>query len=64
VAARLARGPSEALAVTKRSLDEEAAMDLASALEAEARAQARCMESQNFREAYEAFRGKRAPRFV
>lgn len=64
VAARLARGPSEALAVTKRSLDEEAAMDLESALEAEARAQARCMESPNFREAYEAFRGKRAPRFV
>jgi enoyl-CoA hydratase/carnithine racemase len=64
VAARLARGPSEALAVTKRSLDEEAAMDLESALESEARAQARCMESPNFREAYEAFRGKRAPRFV
>jgi enoyl-CoA hydratase/carnithine racemase len=64
VAARLARGPSDALAVTKRSLDREASMDLDSALDAEARAQARLMESPNFREAYEAFRGKRAPRFV
>ena len=64
VAARLARGPAEALAVTKRSLDEEASMDLEAALEAEARAQALCMQSPNFREAYEAFRGKRAPRFV
>ncbi len=64
LAKRLARGPSEALGVTKESLDREASLDLPSALEAEARAQARCMQSQNFREAYEAFRGKRAPRFV
>jgi enoyl-CoA hydratase/carnithine racemase len=63
LAARLARGPSEALAVTKRALEEEAAMDLAHALAAEARAQAACMQSASFREAYEAFVTKRAPRF-
>jgi enoyl-CoA hydratase/carnithine racemase len=63
LAERLARGPSEGLAVTKQSLDREAALDLAAALEAEAEAQARCMQSPNFRAAYEAFRAKRQPRF-
>ncbi len=63
-AERLARGPSEALAVTKKSLEREASLDLSAALEAEAEAQARCMQSPNFREAYEAFRAKRKPRFV
>jgi enoyl-CoA hydratase/carnithine racemase len=62
-AARLARGPSMALGVTKESLNQEAAMDLVSALEAEARAQAACMQKPNFREAYEAFRAKRDARF-
>jgi enoyl-CoA hydratase/carnithine racemase len=63
LAERLARGPSEALSVTKQALDQEAMMDLASALEFEARAQADCMRNPNFREAYEAFRAKREPRF-
>ncbi|MGH7565489.1 MAG: enoyl-CoA hydratase family protein [Gemmatimonadota bacterium] len=63
LAERLARGPSGALAVTKRALEEEAAMGLADALESEARAQAACMESPNFREAYEAFVAKRSARF-
>ncbi len=63
VAVRLARGPSEALGVTKQALNEEAAMDLVSAIEWEARAQAACMQHSNFREAYEAFRAKREPRF-
>lgn len=62
-AERLARGPSEALAVTKDALNREAAMDLTAALEAEAEAQARCMLHPNFREAYEAFRAKRDARF-
>ena len=39
-------------------------MDLASALEAEAQAQAECMRSPNFREAYDAFKTKREPKFV
>jgi enoyl-CoA hydratase/carnithine racemase len=63
VAVRVARGPSVALGVTKQALNEEASMDLASAIEWEARAQADCMRLPNFREAYEAFRAKREPRF-
>jgi enoyl-CoA hydratase/carnithine racemase len=63
IAARLARGPSVALGVTKQALNQEAAMDLVSALEAEAQAQAACMQNPTFREAYEAFRAKRDPKF-
>jgi enoyl-CoA hydratase/carnithine racemase len=63
VACRLARGPSVAHGVTKRALNEEAAMDLVAAIEWEAKAQAACMQNPNFREAYEAFRAKREPRF-
>ena len=63
VAHRLARGPSEALGVTKEALNREAAMELAAAIEYEARVQAECMGHPNFREAYEAFRAKREPRF-
>jgi enoyl-CoA hydratase/carnithine racemase len=63
IAVRLARGPSLALGVTKQALDEEASMDLVAAIEREARVQAECMQNPNFREAYEAFRAKREPRF-
>ena len=63
LAARLARGPSVALGVTKQALNEEAAMDLVAAIEWEARVQADCMQHPNFREAYEAFRAKRDPKF-
>jgi enoyl-CoA hydratase/carnithine racemase len=62
-AEKLARGPSFALEITKDSLNREADMDLASALEAEAQIQASLMMHPDFREAYEAFRAKRAPRF-
>src|SRR2546422_125137 len=64
VAEQLARGPSYALGVTKDALNREAHMDLATALEAEAQAQAECMRSPNFREAYDAFKTKRQPKFV
>lgn len=64
LAARLARAPSEAMGVTKDALNREATMDLESALDFEARAQAECMRNPNFREAYEAFRAKRDPRFT
>lgn len=60
----LARGPSFALEITKDFLNREASMDLTGALEAEAQAQAVCMQNPNFREAYEAFVEKRPPRFV
>jgi enoyl-CoA hydratase/carnithine racemase len=63
VASALARGPSQAYGVTKQALNAEAAMDLVSAIEWEARAQAECMRHPNFREAYEAFRDRREPKF-
>src|ERR1041385_4812746 len=60
----LAYGPSVALGITKHALNREAHMDLSTALGAEAQAQAACMRSPNFREAYEAFKAKRTPQFV
>ena len=63
IAARLARGPSVALGVTKQALNEEAAMDLVAAIEWEAQVQAACMQHPNFREAHAAFRAKRDPVF-
>jgi enoyl-CoA hydratase/carnithine racemase len=63
VATRLARGPSASFGITKQALNEEASMDLVAAIEWEAQVQARCMQHPNFREAYEAFREKREPRF-
>jgi enoyl-CoA hydratase/carnithine racemase len=59
----LARGPSFALEITKEALNREAHMDLATALEAEAQIQAALMLHPDFKEAYEAFRDKRAARF-
>ncbi len=63
-AEQLAAGPSYALAITKDALNREASMDLVGALEAEAQAQAGCMEHPNFRESYDAFVAKREPRFT
>lgn len=62
-AERLARGPAFAIAKTKELLDREANMSLDAALECEAQAQAICMQHPDYREAYDAFVGKRAPRF-
>ena len=64
LAEKLARGPAPALAVTKRALDLESTLDLERALRFEADAQAELMEHPNFREAYEAFRAKREPKFL
>ena len=63
LAEKLAAGPTEALSVTKHALEAEWSMDLDAALEHESAVQARLMEHPNFREAYEAFRTKREPRF-
>ncbi len=63
LAERLARGPAFGLEVTKRLLLREAAMDVESALAAETEIQAACMLHPDFREAYEAFKAKREPRF-
>jgi enoyl-CoA hydratase/carnithine racemase len=60
---RLARGPAFAHTMTKQMLASERGMTLAAAIEAEAQAQAICMAHPDFREAYEANKQKRPPRF-
>ncbi len=63
LATRLAAGPAFAHSMTKRMLESEAHMDFRSAIEAEAQAQAICMQHPDFREAHEAFKNKREPKF-
>ncbi len=63
LAARLKEGPLYALGVTKELLNFEANVGLETALEMEAMAQARCMETPDFMEGYKAFLEKRPPRF-
>jgi enoyl-CoA hydratase/carnithine racemase len=64
LAEKLAHGPAAALAVTKRALEDEAQMSFEQALQYEAEVQAKLMEHPDYREAYEAFRVKRAPKFA
>jgi enoyl-CoA hydratase/carnithine racemase len=59
----LAAGPAFALAKTKEMLNRELFSSLDTALEAEALAQAICMQHPDYREAYEAFVAKRKARF-
>ena len=59
----IAAGPSVAHATTKRMLHEEWSMPLDAAIDAEARAQAACMQTRDFRRAYEAFVAKRTVEF-
>ena len=63
LADQLAKGPSIAHAVTKRQLDAEWHVSIEEAIEMEARAQAFCMETNDFRRAYEAFAAKQTPEF-
>lgn len=63
LAERLAGGPAFAIEMTKSLIDRELAMDVESALALEAEAQAICMEHPDYKEAYEAFIARRAPRF-
>ncbi|MEZ4251002.1 MAG: enoyl-CoA hydratase-related protein [Polyangiales bacterium] len=62
-ARKLAKGPAFAHAMTKRMLEYEAHVDFATAIEAEAQAQAICMQHPDFLEAHEAWKEKRAPRY-
>jgi enoyl-CoA hydratase/carnithine racemase len=62
-AARLKDGPLYALGVTKELFEYEANVNLETALEMEAAAQARCMETADFIEGYNAFIEKRPLRF-
>lgn len=63
-ARRLAEGPSLALSMTKRMINNEWNMDMTSALEAEAQAQALLMMGEDHRVFYEAFKKKTPPRFT
>jgi enoyl-CoA hydratase/carnithine racemase len=60
----LAAGPRFAHMMTKTMLRQEWAMGLEAAIEAEAQAQAICMQTEDFRIAFEAFAGKTRPVFV
>jgi enoyl-CoA hydratase/carnithine racemase len=64
LATSLAKGPAFAHAMTKRMLEYEAHVDFRTGIEAEAQAQALCMEHADFREAYDAWAEKREPRFA
>jgi enoyl-CoA hydratase/carnithine racemase len=59
----LRRGPTFAHAMTKKMLHQEWSMGLDEAIEAEAEAQAICMQTRDFRRAYEAFAAKSTPVF-
>ncbi len=63
MAERLAAGPTFAHAMTKKMLHHEWAMSIEEAIEAEAEAQAICMQTNDFRRAYEAFVNKEKPVF-
>ena len=61
---RLAKGPAFAHAMTKQMIESEHTMALGAAIEAEAQAQALCMQHPDFAEAHAAFKEARAPRFA
>jgi enoyl-CoA hydratase/carnithine racemase len=63
-ARKLAEGPTLAHMMTKTMLAQEWSMSLEQAIEAEAQAQAICMQTEDFRRAYEAFVAKQSPRFA
>ena len=63
LARELAHGPTFAHAMTKRMLHDEWSMGVAEAIDAEAVAQARCMETEDFARAYRAFAAKQTPAF-
>lgn len=63
LARELADGPTFANAMTKRMLDMEWAMSIESAIEAEAVAQALCMQTEDFSRAFHAFAAKQKPVF-
>jgi enoyl-CoA hydratase/carnithine racemase len=59
----IAQGPTFAHAMTKKMLHAEWAMTVDEAIDAEAEAQAVCMETQDFHRAYNAFVAKEKPKF-
>jgi enoyl-CoA hydratase/carnithine racemase len=63
LARRIASGPTFANSITKTQFSQEWAMSLDQAIEAEAQAQAICMQSKDFERAYRAFVAKGKPVF-
>ena len=63
MAQTLANGPTFAHAMTKTMLNQEWDMGLDQAIEAEAQAQAICMQTEDFARAYRAFADKKTPKF-
>jgi enoyl-CoA hydratase/carnithine racemase len=63
LARRIAAGPTFAHMMTKTQLNQEWNMGLDQAIEAEAQAQAICMQTRDFERAYEAFVARRRPVF-
>lgn len=63
MASRLAAGPTFAHGMTKTQLNQEWNMGLEQAIEAEAQAQAICMQTADFGRAYRAFAAKEKPEF-
>jgi enoyl-CoA hydratase/carnithine racemase len=63
LATDLAAGPTFAHGVTKKMLHQEWSMSVDEAIDAEAQAQAICMQTRDFRRAYEAFVARQKPVF-
>ncbi|RWG14481.1 enoyl-CoA hydratase family protein [Mesorhizobium sp.] len=63
MAARIVSGPTFAHCITKTQLNQEWSMGLDQAIEAEAQAQAICMQTGDFERAYKAFVAKEKPVF-
>jgi enoyl-CoA hydratase/carnithine racemase len=63
-ARKLAQGPALAISMTKQMVNHELNMDLVSALEAEAQAQALMLMGDDHRRFYEAFKAKERPTFT
>jgi len=64
LARSLADGPTFAHAMTKRCIHQEWSMGVDESIEAEAQAQAICMQTRDYERAYEAFAAKRKPVFA
>jgi enoyl-CoA hydratase/carnithine racemase len=64
LARRLAEGPTFAHGITKTQINQEWNMGLDQAIEAEAQAQAICMQTRDFERAYRAFVAKEKPVFA
>lgn len=63
LASRIAAGPNFAHMMTKTMLQQEWSMSVEQAIEAEAQTQALCMQTEDFKRAYEAFVKKEKPEF-